>query len=400
MEVKPIDAVTEAFKDFTDEDLTFDTSSPVEDIEEVDVTAETTEESTNEETMETVETTEAMDTDEKESSDTDTDDEGGDEKSNEKSKEDTEDTKKESKEGQTTESLKAPMQMKKEVVDKCWEELPLEAKQEVIRLAQENERNYKRASEAEYNIKKSREVLKPVMGYVKSVAEESHISEDEVIRNSLDIIQHLNDNPTQSAKNMIERGMILFDDPVAVVNSIIKTYGLTQESMKNYAPNQAQINLANRVAQQTYEARQNKYVKEEDYAVEDPAQAFENYRSSHPEIEGILNDPTLLDRFTKIVKVERDATPYLSHEDILNKAMEYFTFQNQPVTQQQPKEVVKPVNISEKMNKVVTPKVSVPTSSDEINNNREWTRNSFNSNADKSARSAIKQAMRDLGLSD
>lgn len=400
MEVKPIDAVTEAFKDFTDEDLTFDTSSPVEDIEEVDVTAETTEESTNEETMETVENTEVMDTDEKESSDTDTDDEGGDEKSNEKSKEDTEDPKKESKEGQTTESLKAPMQMKKEVVDKCWEELPLEAKQEVIRLAQENERNYKRASEAEYNIKKSREVLKPVMGYVKSVAEESHISEDEVIRNSLDIIQHLNDNLTQSAKNMIERGMILFDDPVAVVNSIIKTYGLTQESMKNYAPNQAQINLANRVAQQTYEARQNKYVKEEDYAVEDPVQALENYRSTHPEIEGILNDPTLLDRFTKIVKVERDTTPYLSHEDILNKAMEYFTFQNQPVTQLQPKEVVKPVNISEKMNKVVTPKVSVPTSSDEINNNREWTRNSFNSNADKSARSAIKQAMRDLGLSD
>lgn len=406
-----MEAVTEAFKDVDDEatNLSYNDSISEEEPEE----KETTDEKDVVEDKDVDSSAEAVDNDTEKAEDTketkDEKDTEGTEKAEkaenatEDKKDDVEDKKEESKE-----ELKAPMQMKKEVVDKCWEDLPDEAKQEVIRLAQENERNYKRASEAEYNIKKSRETLKPVMGYVKSVAEESNISEDEVIRNSLDIIQHLNDNPTQTAKSMIEKGMIQFDDPVAIVNAVIRTYGLTPEAMKNYTPNQAQTNLANRVAQQTYEARQSKYVKEEDYAVEDPAQAFETYRSAHPEVEQIIANPELLDRFTKVVAIERQATPYLPHADILDKAMQYFTLPKPQAQTTQPAQSTQPaqkaedkvVDIASKMNKVVTPKTTTPNKSNEVKALKTWNSHTFNANADSAARSAIHQAMRDLGLSD
>lgn len=400
-----MEAVNEAFKDVDDEatNLSYDDSISEEEPEE----KETTDEKDVVEDKDVDSGAETVDNDTEKAEDTkdEKDTEGAEKAENatEDKKDDVEDKKEESKE-----ELKAPMQMKKEVVDKCWEDLPDEAKQEVIRLAQENERNYKRASEAEYNIKKTRETLKPVMGYVKSVAEESNISEDEVIRNSLDIIQHLNDNPTQTAKSMIEKGMIQFDDPVAIVNAVIRTYGLTPEAMKNYTPNQAQTNLANRVAQQTYEARQNKYVKEEDYAVEDPAQAFETYRSAHPEVEQIIANPELLDRFTKVVAIERQATPYLPHADILDKAMQYFTLPKPQVQTTQPAQSTQPaqkaedkvVDIASKMNKVVTPKTTTPNKSNEVKALKTWNSSTFNANADSAARSAIHQAMRDLGLSD
>lgn len=398
-----MEAVNEAFKDVDDEatNLSYNDSISEEEPEE----KETTDEKDVVEDKDVDSGAETVDNDTEKAEDTkdEKDTEGAEkvENATEDKKDDVEEKKEESKE-----ELKAPMQMKKEVVDKCWEDLPDEAKQEVIRLAQENERNYKRASEAEYNIKKTRETLKPVMGYVKSVAEESNISEDEVIRNSLDIIQHLNDNPTQTAKSMIEKGLIHFDDPVAIVNAVIRTYGLTPEAMKNYTPNQAQTNLANRVAQQTYEARQNKYVKEEDYTTEDPAEALNAYRSVHPEVEQIIANPELLDRFTKVVAIERQATPYLPHADILDKAMTYFTIQPQAqtavkeTTSAPANEETKVVDVASKMNKVVTPKTSTPNKSNEVKALKSWNSHTFNANADSAARSAIHQAMRDLGLSD
>lgn len=404
-----MNAVTEAFKDVTEEELDVTYN---EDIQ-VDNTQKTTEEGEKtdvekDEVDSTGSDTTADDTKEaKEAKETQKD-----EKSEEKTDfDDANKTDEEKSEKDEKEALKAPMQMKKEVVDKCWDSLPDEAKQEVIRLAQENERNYKRASEAEYNIKKTRDTLKPVMGYVKSVAEESKITEDEVIRNSLDIIQHLNDNPTQTAKSMIEKGMIQFDDPVAIVNAVIRTYGLTPEAMKNYSPNIAQTNLMNKVAQQTYEARQSKYIKEEDYATEDPTEAFNTYREAHPEMEAILGNPELLDRFTKVVAIERQSTPYLPHADILDKAMTYFTIQpkaqtavkettSAPAQSAPANEEAKVVDIASKMNKVVTPKTTTPTTSNQIKTHKTWNSSTFNGNADNAARNAIHQAMRDLGLAD
>lgn len=291
------------------------------------------------------------------------------------------------------EPLIAPKQVAKGFATDHWKNTPREAQEEIIRLSSENERNYRRAAEAEYNAKQRNEVLKPVMGYVKQVAEQSHITEDEVVRNSLDIVQKLNDNPDITSRQMIAAGIIRFTDPVAVINEIAKTYKL--DIKHDYQDRSMPQEYYDNRSKALYDARQARYVQDE--ADTRQAERDEAINAFLGENEGFAQkletDVGFNKAFTSVVSGIVAETPYLPYKDILEQAMSVFA---QP---EQPKPVEK-VNIEEKKAKVVSPVASKPVDTPKVKTATVWNTANVNVESGKAAHDAVRQAMRELGLDD
>lgn len=291
------------------------------------------------------------------------------------------------------EPLIAPKQVAKGFATDHWANTPREAQEEIIRLSSENERNYRRAAEAEYNTKQRNEVLKPVMGYVKQTAEVAHITEDEVIRNSLDVIQKLNDNPDITTRQMIAGRHIVFSDPVAVINEIAKTYKLdiNHEYKDEVMPKEYYENRGKAL----YDARQARYVKEEaDNREAERDTAVNEFLAENAELAQKLETDTAFNKaFTSVVGSIASETPYLPYKDILEQAMAIFV-------QQQPKPTVEKVNIEEKKAKVVSPVASKPVDTPKVKSTVAWNASNVNAESGKAAHNAVRQAMRELGLDD
>lgn len=291
------------------------------------------------------------------------------------------------------EELVAPTQVRGDFAKEHWGETPNAAKKEIIRLAEENEKNYRRAAEAEYNAKRRREVLKPVMGYVKQTAEQARISEDEVIRNSMDVIQALNDNPTQTARQMIGQKMIVFDDPVAVIDTIAKTYGLDikHDYKANSMPDEFYKNRQSAI----YNARQSRYAANEPDATDRDQErltATTEFLSANPELKARLeqdNDFNAVFLATLQQMVQKE--PYVPYGEILNRAAAQFV--QKPAPQMQ-------TTIVEKKAKVVAPQKSMPQVSKTPDNPTKWTPQNTNRESSAAAHNAVLDAMRSLGLDE
>lgn len=245
----------------------------------------------------------------------------------------------------------APKQIKREFVDSHWDKIDDDTKAELTRLSSENERNYMRAADAEYANRQFKKTLEPVQGYISEVAQQSNIPESDVIRNCVDIVQKLNDNPTLTAAQMIAGGIIRFEDPVAVINTIAKTYGIDPKG--DLIPRDIPANYYSANAQARYEARQAKYVKPE----EDDNSAWE-YANSTPGIKALLDNPDVKDRFLRQITMERNADVNASDITIINRAAEMFAYMNAPQPQVMQEE--KPTLAEQKMAKVVSPTASNP----------------------------------------
>lgn len=253
----------------------------------------------------------------------------------------------------TSEEKPAPKQVRKEFADGHWKDLDNDTKDELTRLSSENERNYLRAAEAEHNAKQMRKTLEPVQGYISEVAQQSNIPENEVIRNCVDIIQKLNDNPTLTARQMIAGGIIRFEDPVAVINEIAKTYGI--DTKGDMTPRDIPANYYTANAQARYEARQAKYVKPEEN-VDDYVQ---DYVTNTPGIKALLDNPDISPKFLRQIQMERAMDPNASDIAIINKAAEMFDYVVAPKAIPVPEEK-KPTLAEQKMAKVVSPTASNP----------------------------------------
>lgn len=253
------------------------------------------------------------------------------------------------------ETVNAPRQLKGDFVKSHWENADKETKDEFIRLSAENERNFARAAEAEHNAKQMRKTLEPVQGYISEVATQSNIPESEVIRNCVDIIQKLNDNPTLTARQMIAGGIIRFEDPIAVINEIAKTYKVDVKG--DMTPRDIPANYYAANAQARYEARQAKYVKPEENNVDD---YVSDYINNTPGIKAILDNPQVSEKFLRQVQMERAADPNASDIAIINKAAELFEYVIAPKEIPQPVNENKPSLAEQKMAKVVSPTASNP----------------------------------------
>lgn len=249
--------------------------------------------------------------------------------------------------------VNAPKQVKREFIDSHWDKIDEETKTELTRLANENERNYLRAADAEYARRQFKRVLQPVQGYITEVAQKANIPENDVIRNCVDIMQKLNDNPTMVARNMIAQGNIVFEDPVSVIDTIAKTYGI--EITANVQAKNLSDTYYNTNAQARYEARQARYAQQDDT----PDNSVTDYVNNTPGIKALLENPDVSEKFLRQIQMERNADMDASDITIINRAAEMFAYMNAPKPQEIPQEN-KPTLAEQKMAKVVSPTASNP----------------------------------------
>ncbi len=291
--------------------------------------------------------------------------------------------------------VSAPLQLKGDFAQSHWGALDKETKDEFIRLATENERNFKRAAEAEYNARNFRKTLQTVQGYITEVATADNIPEADVIRNCVNIVQQLNDNPTLTARQMINARMIQFDDPVAVINEIARTYGLDLkgELHERNIPDGMQA----AAAQAKYDARQAKYVKQDTSDSERDA-AINEYINNSPNIKAIVESPEYSDKFVRQLQMERAADPNATDIVIINRAAELFANVVQPAPAPAP---VPPVNVvAQKMAKVVSPKPSNVETMPADKTTDVWTPENVSQKSRQAAVDSVRAAMRSMGLDD
>lgn len=294
------------------------------------------------------------------------------------------------------EHVAAPKQLKGDFAKSHWDSLDKETKDELIRLSAENERNYLRSNEAEHNAKMFRKTIEPVQGYISEVAQTSNIPESEVIRNCVNIVQSLNDSPTLTARQMIAGGLIRFEDPVAVINEIARTYGIDTKGELKARDIPADYYAS--AAQGRYEARQAKYVKPEAPDA-DVQNAIMDYVENTPGIKALTEDPELSEKFIRQVHMERQADPNSSDITIINRAAELF---EQALAAKKPATVAPVIeNVAEKkMSKVVAPKASNPANNEDVDAPIIWDSNNINRESAKSAEKSVKDALRAMGLDD
>lgn len=291
----------------------------------------------------------------------------------------------------------APKQLKSDFAKTKWNTLDKDTQSELSRLAAENERNYLRSNEAEHNAKMFRRTLEPVQGYISEVAQGANISENEAIRNCVGIVQNLNDKPTLTACEMIGKGNIVFEDPVAVINTIARTYGIDVKG------DMQQRNIPEgyyaTAAQAKYEARQAKYVKPEEVDADVQA-AIVDYVENTPGIKALTESPTLSEKFMRQIQMERQADPNSSDITIINRAAELFEY---ALAQEQAKVQPAPQvpNVAEqKMAKVVAPKASNPANTETPEQPVVWDSMNLNKETARSAEKSVKEALRAMGLDD
>lgn len=280
-------------------------------------------------------------------------------------------------------TVDAPKQLKGDFVKSHWEKADKETKDELIRLASENERNFIRAGEAEHNAKMFRETIKPVQGYISEVAQQSNIPENEVIRNCVDIIQKLNDSPTLTARQMIAGRIIQFEDPVAVIAEIAKTYGVDMKG--DLTPRDIPNNYYAANAQARYEGRQAKYVKDEAPQTDD---YVNEYINSTPGIKALLDNPETKDRFLRQITMERREDVNASDITIINRAAEIFEKYIAAVEEPKPVETPKENIVEKKLAKVVSPTASNPVEAGDVKRK------------ELSPEESVRETLRAMGLDD
>lgn len=281
------------------------------------------------------------------------------------------------------EIVAAPKQLKNDFVKSHWDNADKETKDEFVRLATENERNFSRAAEAEYNIKQYRKTIEPVQGYIAEVAQTSNISESEVVRNCVHIVQSLNDNPTLTARQMIAAGMLKFEDPVAVINEIAKTYNI--DTKGDLTPRDIPNSYYAANAQAKYDARQAKYVKPEEID-KDESEFIMEYVNNTPGIKALVDDPAIKDKFLHQITLERMSDSKSSNIAIINRAAELF--ENRVVQKPAPvAETPKENLVEKKLAKVVSPTASNPIEQGA-------------SKREMSVEDAVRKSLESLGLGD
>lgn len=285
----------------------------------------------------------------------------------------------------------APQQLKGDFARNKWNGLDKETRDELSRLCVENERNYKRAAEAEYQNRDLRKKLEPVQGYISEVAESAKITDADVMRNCVEIIQNLNDKPDLTARQMIAGGLIQFSDPVAVINEIAHRYGIDLKG--DMVPRDIPVSTQVDAARAKYEARQSKYVQPHDDEAEH-MQAITEYVESVPNIKALYTNDATRDKFVRQIAMERREDPYASDITIINRAAEMFPVITEP-------ETPAPTVGEQKLSKIVAPKASNPVETAPVERKpEEWTPENVSKKSAEAATNAVRAAMRSLGLDD
>ena len=231
-------------------------------------------------------------------------------------------------------------------VVKEWKNLPDSVKSTLVRNAQDADRFASKYKENQSADQKRREELGSANAYIKQTARNANISENQVIKNVVDWVAAVEDNPDATLNQAIGT-VIKVRDPITLINTVMQRYGISEEQLKTprQFSEQQRIDYEIREAQNRRQQERTQFynsVANEDAVVEEAREAVEDFKYAHPQDIALLDDP----RFNKIVALERTDNPDKSAKEVLESAYAFFTdFQRKnepaaPIVQEQPKPAV------------------------------------------------------------
>lgn len=230
-------------------------------------------------------------------------------------------------------------------VVKEWKNLPDSVKSTLVRNAQDADRFASKYKENQSSEQKRREELGSANAYIKQTARNANISENQVIKNVVDWVAAVEDNPDATLNQAIGT-VIKVRDPITLINTVMQRYGISEEQLKTprQFSEQQRIDYEIREAQNRRQQERTQFynsVANEDAVIEEAREAVEDFKYSHPEAISLLDD----EKFNRIVALERSESPDKTAKEVLESAYAFYSDyqkRNQPAAPvvEQPKPAV------------------------------------------------------------
>jgi len=230
-------------------------------------------------------------------------------------------------------------------VVKEWKNLPDSVKSTLVRNAQDADRFASKYKENQSSEQKRREELGSANAYIKQTARNANISETQVIKNVVDWVAAVEDNP-DAVLNQAIGTVVKVKDPITLINTVMQRYGISEEQLKTprQFSEQQRIDYEIREAQNRRQQERTQFynsVTNEDKMIAEAQEAVEDFKYSHPEAVSLLED----EKFNRIVALERSESPDKTAKEVLESAYAFFSDyqkKNQPAAPvvEQPKPAV------------------------------------------------------------
>lgn len=239
-------------------------------------------------------------------------------------------------------------------VVKDWDKIPDEAKKAMLKLANDADRFANTVKENQRAVSERNKELGTAIGYIKHTAKTANISENQVIKNVVDWVQAVEDNP-DATMNAYIGNVIKVRDPITLINTIMQRYQITEEQLKTPLSFNDRQKIDYQIQEgvrqkQAERAKQYNEATSEEQAMVEINNAMEEFGLTHD--QSLFND----DKFIKIVQLERTNNQDKPALQVLEDSYAFFQQIQQPkvAAPVETKEVAKPqpVSIEKKMQAV------------------------------------------------
>lgn len=225
-------------------------------------------------------------------------------------------------------------------VVKDWDKIPDEARKAMLKLANDADRFANTVKENQRAVSERNKELGTAIGYIKHTAKTANISENQVIKNVVDWVQAVEDNP-DATMNAYIGNVIKVRDPITLINTIMQRYNITEEQLKTplsfndrqKIDYQIQENVRQKQADR---AKQYEEATQEEQTIAEINNAMEEFGLTHD--QSLFND----EKFIKIVQLERTNNQNKPALQVLEDSYAFFQQIQQP-TQNKAAPVQQPV---------------------------------------------------------
>jgi hypothetical protein len=235
-------------------------------------------------------------------------------------------------------------------VVKDWDKIPDEARKAMLKLANDADRFANTVKENQRAVSERNKELGTAIGYIKHTAKTANISENQVIKNVVDWVQAVEDNP-DATMNAYIGNVIKVRDPITLINTIMQRYNITEEQLKTplsfndrqKIDYQIQENVRQKQADR---AKQYEEATQEEQTMAEINTAMEEFGLTHD--QSLFND----EKFIKIVQLERTNNQNKPALQVLEDSYAFFQQLQQPKATPVQQSVVakpQPVSIEKKM---------------------------------------------------
>lgn len=225
-------------------------------------------------------------------------------------------------------------------VVKDWDKIPDEARKAMLKLANDADRFANTVKENQRAVSERNKELGTAIGYIKHTAKTANISENQVIKNVVDWVQAVEDNP-DATMNAYIGNVIKVRDPITLINTIMQRYQITEEQLKTPLSFNDRQKIDYQIQEgvrqkQAERAKQYSEATSEEQAMAEINSAMEEFGLTHD--QSLFND----EKFIKIVQLERTNNQDKPALQVLEDSYAFFQQIQQP-TQNKAAPVQQPV---------------------------------------------------------